>query len=80
VKWQADQDGDGQPDVRSLYEHGVVNKTEYLDSASGRVIKTVTHRGGKPARAEFDFDGNGEFERGYDFDAIDEPVASDESG
>ena len=74
VKWQADQDGDGQPDIRSVYEHGVVLKTEYLDGASRRVIKTVTFRGNKPVRAELDIDGDGGFERGYEFDAIDEPA------
>ena len=75
VKWQADLDGDGQPDVRSLYEHGVVSKTEYLDRASRRVIKTVSYRGGKPEHAELDLDGDGGFERRYDFDAIDEPAS-----
>jgi hypothetical protein len=59
LKWQADWDGDGQPDVRSVYEHGVIGKTEYLDRASGRVVKTVTHRGGKAARAALDLDGDG---------------------
>ena len=73
VKWQADRDGDGQPDVRSVYERGVVAKTEYLDGASRRVVKTVTHRGGKTERAELDLDGDGGFERSYEFDAIDEP-------
>jgi hypothetical protein len=75
LKWQADWDGDGQPDVRSVYEHGVIGKTEYLDRASGRVVKTVTHRGGKAARAALDLDGDGGFERGYEFDEIDEPIA-----
>jgi hypothetical protein len=75
VKWQADQDGDGQPDVRSVYEYGVLLKTEYLDRASQRVVKTVTFSGGKPVHAELDLDGDGGFEREYDFDAIDEPIA-----
>ncbi len=75
VKWQADWDGDGQPDVRSVYEHGVIGKGEYLDRASRRVVKTVTYRGGKAARVELDLDGDGGFERGYDLDEIDEPIA-----
>jgi hypothetical protein len=58
-----------------VYEHGVIGKTEYLDSASRRVVKTVTHRGGKAVRAELDLDGDGGFERGYDLDEIDEPIA-----
>lgn len=75
VKWQADWDGDGQPDVRSVYEHGVIGQTEYLERASRRVVKTVTYRGGKAVRAELDSDGDGGFERGYDLDEIDEPIA-----
>jgi hypothetical protein len=75
LKWQADWDGDGQPDMRSVYEHGVIAETEYLDRSSRRVVKTVTYRGGKAERAELDLDGDGGFERGYDLDAIDEPIA-----
>jgi hypothetical protein len=74
-KFEVDQDGDGRPDMRSLYEHGVLLRTEYIDRAAQRVIKTVTFRGIKPVHAELDLDADGVFERRYDFDAIDEPVA-----
>jgi hypothetical protein len=75
-EWRTDRDGDGRPDVREVYEHGVLRKVEYLDRASGRVIKTVTFRGGKPVRAELDLDADGRVERSYDFNAIDEPVGN----
>ena len=75
VKWQTDQDGDGQADVRTLFEHGVARTTEYMDRASRRIVKEVTYRGGKPIRARLGLDADGQFERSYEFDAIDEPVA-----
>jgi hypothetical protein len=76
LKWQLDYDGDGQPEVRWLYEHGAPRLTEYIDATSRRVVKRVTWRGNKPERAELDRDGDGGFETSYRFDAIDEPVTN----
>lgn len=73
-KYQADRDGDGQADERTLYDHGVPVTTEYIDRASRRIVKEVTYRAGKPLRARLDLDGDGQFERSYEFDALDEPV------
>ncbi len=73
---EVDVDGDGQTDVRTVYERGVASRTEYLDRASRRIVKTVTFGGGKPVRVELDRDADGQVERAYDLDAIDEPVAN----
>ena len=66
-----DADGDGRPEQVVHATHGV---TQVIDYFSGdRIVKRARFRAGLLASAEFDADGDGQFERRVSYDPQGEP-------
>jgi hypothetical protein len=73
AEWRIDYSGDGAPDNRFVFEYGVEQTYEYLNS-SGKVVKRIHYRGSKADSAEVDLDADGKWERSYRLDRYDEPT------
>ena len=68
-----DTDGDGRAEQVWRFEHGVISQVDYHFASGGRVVKREFFKDGLLDVAEYDDDGDGEFERRVQFDAFAEP-------
>jgi hypothetical protein len=68
-----DADGDGKLDVIDFFVRGVIDHTDHLQGNGITVAKREHYRGGFPASAEYDADGDGVFEKRVEFDRFGEP-------
>jgi hypothetical protein len=71
-----DFDGDGRPEYRAEYQHGLILREEYM-GADGIPVKRVEFRNGWPERDEFDSDGDGRMDTARRYDRNAEIVASE---
>lgn len=68
VTGSADYDGDGVPDWRHRFRHGVIADVEWLDR-QGRVVKRDRYTGGRLSDGEIDSDGDGVLDTSRVYDA-----------
>jgi hypothetical protein len=66
-----DADGNGQPEQVAYSKNSVRERLDYY--ANGRVVKREQYRAGLLASAEYDSNGDGEFERRVRFDTKGDP-------
>lgn len=74
----ADTDGDGYPDLRSTYTHGVIDTTEYINPASGKPARVEHFMLGVLKYADVDTDMDGTLDTRIKYTKLAE-VASRES-
>jgi len=71
VRSVLDADGDGRPEQVVHATHGVPQVIDYF--SGDRIVKRARFRAGLLSSAEFDADGDGQFERRVSYDAQGEP-------
>jgi len=59
---ETDTDADGYPDLRTLYEFGVVQSTKYVNPKTGQPMRIEYYRLGKMTTAEVDTDADGKLD------------------
>lgn len=74
---ESDTNGDGFVDMRTHYVSGVIDKTEYLEPKTGRVIKAEYFKLSKVVRAEIDDNGDGVMDRRVTYDGIGEVAVTE---
>ncbi len=71
---ESDTDDDGRLDYEVLYVHGVLSEAVIAGNNADSPVKRQHFDTGKLVRAEFDSDGDGEFETEYTYDWFEEPI------
>jgi Putative prokaryotic signal transducing protein len=72
-----DTDGDGYPDLRSVYSNGVSNKTEYINPLSGLPLRVEHFKFGILRTAEMDTDKDGKLDTRYQYNALAQVISTD---
>jgi hypothetical protein len=70
---EIDRDGDGFAEEVLRFHNGVVAERELLSPQSRAVIKREHYRDGQLMSAGYDADGDGDFERHVEYDALGDP-------
>jgi len=75
---EVDTDADGYPDLRWLYKHGVLTTAEYMDPATGRVLRLEQLSLGKLVSADIDTDKDGVLDTRLIYDKLGAVVATEQ--
>ncbi|MEO8152617.1 MAG: DUF2007 domain-containing protein [Rhizobacter sp.] len=67
---ETDSDGDGFPDLRYYFSHGVLQSTEYVSAVSGHVVRAERYRLGRLVEADADTDNDGVLDMRYSYSAF----------
>jgi hypothetical protein len=65
---ETDLDGDGSADEIARYEHGVIKTVEFFSKSPRAAMKRSYYVGGRLSYAEYDDNGDGNFERRVEYD------------
>lgn len=71
---ESDRDNDGRIDYEAHYVHGVLSEAVIAGKNANAPVKRQHFEMGKLVKAEFDSDGDGEFETEYTYDWFEEPI------
>jgi hypothetical protein len=74
---ETDTDGDGYPDLRAYFTHGVMHKTEYINPANGQMLRAEYFKLGKLTMSEMDTDKDGKLDTRYMYSALGQVVSSE---
>jgi hypothetical protein len=77
---ETDTDGDGYPDLRSLYTNGVLTKTEYINPLSGLPLRIEYFKFGVLTAAEMDTDKDGKLDTRYQYNTLGQVVSTEVMG
>ena len=72
IREESDKNQNGVKDYQGNYVHGVLNTVELLDETSGKVRKRQYYKMNKMIAAEYDSNGDGQFDTRYDYDQFEE--------
>jgi hypothetical protein len=74
---ETDTDGDGYPDQRSYYTHGVIAKTEFINPATGLALRVEYFKLGNLTTAEMDTDRDGKLDTRYVYGPLGQVVSTE---
>ena len=75
---EVDTDADGYPDLRWIYKSGVLTTAEYMDPATGRVLRLEQLSLGKLTSAEVDTDKDGVLDTRLAYDKLGAVIATEQ--
>jgi Putative prokaryotic signal transducing protein len=74
---EVDTDGDGYFDLVTFYENGVPSYTEFLNPATGRVLRLERYKLGKLVSAQVDTDNDGVLDTQYTYGKLAEIIKTE---
>ena len=72
LREESDKDQDGIIDYRVNYKFGVIDNIEFIDKNSGKVIKRQLYKMGKLVSADYDSNGDGNYDTHHEYDSYEE--------
>lgn len=75
---EVDTDADGYPDLRWIFKNGVLTTAEYMDPATGRVLRLEQLSLGKLVSADIDTDKDGVLDTRLTYDKLGAVVATEQ--